>query len=147
MNQLPHINVPKPKQTKSPTGKRTLLKKDNIDDVVISLQEKVVEQSVNYETNNNDLPDQTAANKNVWNEKLQAENEQQRTDLVFRLRDFSVKSFMNNDSLFRFYTGIQDYKTFKILFDSFKPAAKNLVNYGSKKCRVSDDVVKHGQTP
>ena len=54
---------------------------------------------------------------------------------------------MNNDSLFRFYTGIQDYKTFKIFLDSFMPAAKNLVYYGSKTCAerlVIVDVVKHG---
>ena len=64
---------------------RTLLEKENIDDVVSSLQEKVVEQSVNHETINDGQSDQTAANKklNVWNEKLQKENEQQRTDLVF----------------------------------------------------------------
>ena len=54
---------------------------------------------------------------------------------------------MDNDSLFRFYTGLQDYKTFRILLDSFMPAAKNLVYYGSNTCAerlVSDDVVKHG---
>ena len=87
---------------------------------------------------------------------MKAENEQRRTEigiLTKRLKEenqtkyFSVETFMNNDSLFRFYTGIQDYKTFKILCDSFMPAAKNLVYYGSKTCAerlVSDDVVKHG---
>ena len=132
MNQLPYINAPKPTQTMSPTGKRTLLEKGNIDDVVSSLQEKVVEQSVNYETINDDLSDQTAANKNVWNEKLQAENEQQRTDLAFRLRDFSVKTFMNNDSLFRFYTGIQDYKTFKIFLIHLCQQQKTLLIMAAK---------------
>ena len=135
------------------TARRTLFSeienenvKENIDDVVSSLQEKVAEL--------------LSANKklNVGIEKLKAENEQQKTEigvLTKKLEEegkskyFSVETFMNmnNDSLFRFYTGIQDYKTFKIFLDSFMPAAKNLVYYGSKTCAerlVIVDVVKHG---
>ena len=45
----------------------------------------------------------------------------------------------------RFYTGIQDYTTFKTLFESFEPAAKSLVYYGSatdSQRLISDEVIK-----
>ena len=34
--------------------------------------------------------------------------------------------------LIRFYTGLEDYKTFKTLFDSLGPAVSNLLYYGTK---------------
>ena len=34
--------------------------------------------------------------------------------------------------LIRFYTGLEDYKTFKTLLDSFGPAVNNLVYCGTK---------------
>ena len=74
------------------------------------------------------------------NAKLKAENEQQKTEIKVltqllqeqaKEKSFSVECFKNNDNLFRFYTGLQDYKTFKTLLDAFMPAAKSLVYYGS----------------
>ena len=47
--------------------------------------------------------------------------------------------------LIRFYTGLEDYKTFKTLFDSLAPAVYNLLYYGSKtdsERLSSDDVIK-----
>ena len=38
--------------------------------------------------------------------------------------------FKDNDILIRFYTGMGGDKTFKTLFDSFGPAANDLVYYG-----------------
>lgn len=60
---------------------------------------------------------------------------------------FSIECFKNNDILIRFYTGLEDYKTFKTLFDSFGPAVNNLVYYGTKtdlERLSSEDVIKRG---
>ena len=49
--------------------------------------------------------------------------------------------------LIRFYTGLEDYKTFKTLFDSFEPAVNNLVYYGTKtnsERLSSEDAIKRG---
>ena len=90
------------------------------------------------------------------NEKLKSENSRQKSEiniLTKQLQEqamkqhFSVECFKNNDNLFRFYTGVKDYETFKILLDFFMPAAKNLVYYGSKtdvERLIFDDVVKRG---
>jgi hypothetical protein len=75
---------------------------------------------------------------NALTEQLQGQAKQ---------RYFSVQNFKNNETLFKFYTGLQDYETFKVLLDSLMPAAKNLVYCGSKTCAerlISDDVIKHG---
>jgi uncharacterized protein YukE len=75
------------------------------------------------------------------NEKLKTENEPQKTGInalteqlqgQAKQRYFSVQNFKNNETLFKFYTRLHDYETFKVLLDSFMPAAKNLVYYGSK---------------
>ena len=58
-------------------------------------------------------------------------------------KHFSIECFKNND--IRFYTGLEDYKTFKTLFDSFGPAVKNLVYYGTKtdlERLSSEDAIK-----
>ncbi|XP_028418362.1 uncharacterized protein LOC114543675 [Dendronephthya gigantea] len=60
---------------------------------------------------------------------------------------FSIECFKDNDILIRFYTGLEDYKTFKTLFDSFGPAVNNLVYYGTKtdlERLSSEDVIKRG---
>ena len=92
----------------------------------------------------------------VENERLEAKNERQKADIKLlrqqleeqvKGKHFSVEPFKTNDYLFRFYTGLQDYTTFKTLFDSFGPAVKNLVYYGTKtdsERLISSDLVKHG---
>ena len=40
-------------------------------------------------------------------------------------KSFSVDRFKDDDKLFRFYTGLQDYKTFQILFESFGTVVNN----------------------
>ena len=47
-------------------------------------------------------------------------------------KHFSIECFKHNGILIWFYTGLEDYKTFKTLFDSFGPAVNNLVYYGTK---------------
>lgn len=65
-------------------------------------------------------------------EKLKAENNMLKSENVCQKNDikvlkeqihkvqieksFSVDRFKDDDKLFRFYTGLQDYKTFQILF-------------------------------
>jgi AraC-like DNA-binding protein len=47
--------------------------------------------------------------------------------------------------LIRFYTGLEDYKTFKTLLDSLGPAVSNLLYYGTKtdsERLSSEDVIK-----
>ena len=53
----------------------------------------------------------------------------------------------NNDILIKFYTGPEDYKTFKTLFDSLGPALINLLYYCIKtdsERLSSEDVIKRG---
>jgi hypothetical protein len=47
--------------------------------------------------------------------------------------------------LIRIYSGLEDYKTFKTLFDSLGPAVNNLLYYGTKtdsERLSSEDVIK-----
>ena len=60
-------------------------------------------------------------------------------------KHFSTECFKDNDMLIRFYRGLEDYKTFKTLFDLFGPAVNNLVYYGTKtdlERLCSEDTVK-----
>ena len=103
------------------------------------------------------------AKLSATNEKLKEENESLKHEnkcqkdkirgLTEQLKEevdrkhFSIECFKDNDMLIRFYTGLEDYKTFKILFDSFGPAVNNLVYYGTKtdlKRLCSEDTVKRG---
>jgi hypothetical protein len=62
-----------------------------------------------------------------------------------KIKHFSIECFKNNDMLIMFYTGLEDYKTFKTLFDSLGPAVNNLLYYGTKtdsERLSSDDVIK-----
>ena len=102
------------------------------------------------------------AKLSATNEKLKEENESLKHEnkcqkdkirgLTEQLKEvdrkhFSTECFKDNDILIRFYTGLEDYKTFKTLFDSFGPAVSNLVYYGTKtdlERLCSEDTVKHG---
>ena len=65
------------------------------------------------------------------NEKLMKENRKLLEDNAFLAtkvsRCFSIDSIKDDQELFSFYTGLPDYETFKILFDSFGSAVNNLV--------------------
>ena len=93
---------------------------ENIDPIAY-LQEQVVKLSATNE-------------KLKENESLKHENKCQKDKirgLTEQLKEvdrkhFSIECFKDNDMLIRFYTGLEDYKTFKTLFDSFGPAVNNL---------------------
>ena len=90
------------------------------------------------------------------NSMLKSENGCQKNDIkvlkeqlhkVQIEKSFSVDRFKDDDKLFRFYTGLQDYKTFQILFESFGPVVNNIVYYDSNTKAeniTSSDFVKHG---
>ena len=67
------------------------------------------------------------------NERLKSEN----TCLLEKVSEsqkkpsFSFEDIKDNDKLFKFYTGLPDYLTFKILFNSFGNAVDKLVYYDS----------------
>ena len=93
---------------------------ENIDPIAY-LQEQVAKLSATNE-------------KLKENESLKHENKCQKDKirgLTEQLKEvdrkhFSIECFKDNDMLIRFYTGLEDYKTFKTLFDSFGPAVNNL---------------------
>ncbi len=64
----------------------------------------------------------------VDNEELRKKNNHQETNPH---GDFSVHKLRNDPKLFKFYTGLPDYETFKIIFDSFGSAVNNLIYVGS----------------
>ena len=90
------------------------------------------------------------------NKSLKSENKRQKTEIIqlkeqfqneLNKKPFSVNCSKGNDKLFRFYTGLHDYKTFKTLFASFGPAVNNLIYYGTKTNTdniQSSDYIKHG---
>ena len=62
-------------------------------------------------------------------------------------KSFSVGRFKDDDRLLRFYTGLQDFKTFQVLCESFGPVVNNIVYYDSNTKAeniTSSDFVKHG---
>ena len=103
MNQLPYLNVLKPTQTKSPTGKRKLFPdsdnkgksvKDSVDNIKKVLScEGVVEQSANYETIIDDQSDQTAR-RTLFSE-LENKNVKENIDVVSSLQEKVVEQSVN----------------------------------------------------
>ena len=110
MNHLPCLNIPKPTETKSRTGKRTLFPdlhdkvksvNDNINhakNFLSCLLERVVEQSANYEAINDDQSDQTA--KRTLFSKLENENVKENIDDVFSsLQEKVVEQSVNYETV------------------------------------------------
>ena len=70
------------------------------------------------------------------------------TDGDIKGSNFSVNAFKSNPKLFRYYTGLPDYETFRIILESFGPAVDNLVYIGSNTSAskiTSADYVKKAQ--
>ena len=70
------------------------------------------------------------------NEKLKAEKAQNDTEIACLLGrigklEFSFDRYKDDNKLFKFYTGLPDYETFKIVFDSFGPAVDALIYHNS----------------
>ena len=90
------------------------------------------------------------------NNKVKSENACQKNDIKLLKeqihnkqieRSFSVDRFKDDDKLFRFYSGLENYNTFKILFETFELAVNNIVYYdlNTKAENItSSDFVKHG---
>ena len=60
----------------------------------------------------------------IENKSLKSANDKASEQIVFlehkiNEKEFCVENFKNNSKLFRFYTGIPDYTTFEIVFQSF----------------------------
>jgi len=69
------------------------------------------------------------------------------TDGDIKGSKFSVNALKSNPKLFRYYTGLPDYETFRIILESFGPAVDNLVYIGSNTNAskiTSADYVKKG---
>jgi hypothetical protein len=82
------------------------------------------------------------------NKRLQAKNEQSNIQVI-QLKEeikheqnkmsFSVENFKHNDKLIRFYSGLQDYATFKALFDSLGKAVNHLTHVPHHNYRVNTE--------
>ena len=62
-------------------------------------------------------------------------------------KEFCVENFKNDSKLFTFYTGIPDYTTFEIVFQSFGSAVNSLVYIGTNTNSAklsSADHIKRG---
>ena len=62
-------------------------------------------------------------------------------------KSFSVDRFKDDDKLFRFYTGLQDYKAFQILFESFGPVVNNIVYYSGSAGEPESENARHFFSP
>ena len=90
------------------------------------------------------------------NKRLQAKNEQYNIQVIQLKEEIkheqnemssSVENFKHDDKLIRFYSGLQDYATFKALFDSLGKAVNHPFYYGSNTNPdnlTSSDAMKHG---
>ena len=72
----------------------------------------------------------------IENESLKSANDKASEQIVIlehriNEKEFFVENFKDNSQLFRFYTGIPDYTTFKITFPSFGSAVTSLVYIGT----------------
>ena len=70
------------------------------------------------------------------NAKLKAEKAQSDTEIACLLSiiekfEFSFDKYKDDIKLFKFYTGLPDFATFRIIFDLFGPATKALVYHNS----------------
>ena len=88
----------------------------------------------------------------IENESLKSANDKASEQIVFlehriNEKEFCVENFKNNSKLFRFYTGIPDYTTFEIVFQSFGSAVNSLVYIGTNTNSAklsSADHIKRG---
>ncbi len=97
--------------------------------------------------------DLNALRNNHVEEMKKAEDENRRLKLecdalVARNNKISLSpnAIKENPEMFSFYTGLRDYETFKLLFDSFGPAAEKLLYWGSNTNpeRVTESGKKRG---
>ena len=51
--------------------------------------------------------------------------------IIMQQKRFRLERFIGSDHDFQCYTGVQDYATFKILFDFLTPACNHLLYHGS----------------
>ena len=68
-------------------------------------------------------------------------------DLQNNQKVLSVDNVKDKPSLFRYFTGLEDYKTFKIIFTSFGSVVNKLIYHDSNNSvekLSSDDYVKRG---
>ena len=82
-----------------------------------------------------DSLEERIARLELENNKLKEKNEQLIQEKItleaIVHRNFSVDTVKEDEKLFKFYTGLPDYETFKIIFESFGAAVNNLVYSGS----------------
>ncbi|XP_065062453.1 uncharacterized protein LOC135689233 [Rhopilema esculentum] len=83
------------------------------------------------------------------NKQLEQANKdlRQQTGSEGKPNNFSADGLKDNPKLFRFYTGLPDYETFKIILESFGPAVNNLIYVGSNTNAskiISADHIKRG---
>ena len=129
---------------------------ENIDSNQTEVFSELAERETNANTLENTLLNEQIKDLSTENKSLKSENKRQKTEIIqlkeqlqneLNKKPFSVDCFKGDDKLFRFYTGLQDYKTFKTLFASFGPAVSNLIYYGTKTKTdniKSSDYTKHG---
>ena len=128
---------------------------ENMDSNQTGVFSELAERETNVNTLKNTLLNEQIKELSTENKSLKSENERQKTEIIqlkeqfqneLNKNPFSVDCFKGNDKLFRFYTGLQDYKTFKTLFASFGPAVNNLIYYGTNTNTdniQSSDYIKH----
>ena len=115
----------------------TIVYQTNVENMDLN-QTEVFSGLVKRETNAN-TPENTLLNEEIKelsteNKSLKSKNKRQKTEIIqlkeqfqheLNNKPFSVDWFKGNDKLFRFYTRLQDYKTFNTLFVSYGPAVNN----------------------
>ena len=147
MNNLPTL-TPKTAKAK-PVIPRQTTKARNKTAPTISRHLTKEDIAVGGSTDNNDEVDNIAMSSELeirlkflenGNRQLREENERlklENASLVEKLCQnekkpkFSFEDIKDDDKMFRFYTGMLDYLTFKLLFQSFGAAVNKLVYYDS----------------
>ena len=118
-----------------------------------NFEEQEEEENVGTIRTTEDSLEERIARLELENNKLKEKNEQLIQEKItleaIVHRDFSVDTVKEDEKLFKFYTWLPDYETFKIIFESFGEAVNNLVYNGSninEKKIDSPSYIKSGPT-
>ena len=158
MNNLPLI-VPKSTRLSIPKP-RTTTKARNRDHATVFHKSERRNDAPEVDEVETDSDELASLRAEIQSMKMKHEGEMKRIqDEVNSLRlerdclkaknlknSLSVTALKDNEKMFYFYTGIKDYETFKILFDSFGTAAETLIYSDSQTNpqNVTETAKKHG---
>eukprot|EP00112_Aurelia_sp_Birch-Aquarium-sp1_P004783 Seg1542.7 transcript_id=Seg1542.7/GoldUCD/mRNA.D3Y31 product="hypothetical protein" protein_id=Seg1542.7/GoldUCD/D3Y31 len=113
-------------------GESEVIQQPNEDSVTEELESQIKDLDLEESRNRGIEEELRKRVKELESENANLKDGIQRSADTVRKTNFSVESVKSDPKAFKFYTGLPDYETFKIIFDSFGPALKNLIYHGTQ---------------